>query len=81
MTNYKQTAKFISKANFLMSQLNVESVDFWVTAKIDTKLFVPEILSFSENLRCSNFPLWKLWLCIGTCFSYIKMTHNMHLNY
>ena len=29
--------------------------------KIDSKLFVPAKLAFSEYLRCLNFPLWILW--------------------
>ena len=29
--------------------------------KIRSKLFVPENLSFSEYLRCLNFPLWTFW--------------------
>ena len=29
--------------------------------KIESTLFVPENLSFSENLRCLNFPLWTFW--------------------
>ena len=28
---------------------------------MDSKLFVPEKLTFSEYLRCLNFPLWILW--------------------
>ena len=29
--------------------------------KMESTLFVPENLSFSENLRCLNFPLWAFW--------------------
>ena len=32
-----------------------------VYAKIESTLFVPENLSFSEYLRCLNFPLWTFW--------------------
>ena len=30
-------------------------------SKMESTLFVPENLSFSEYLRCLNFPLWKFW--------------------
>ena len=30
-------------------------------SKMDSKLFVPAKLTFSEYLRCLNFPLWILW--------------------
>ena len=28
---------------------------------MESTLFVPENLSFSEYLRCLNFPLWTFW--------------------
>ena len=31
------------------------------SAKIESILFVPENLTFSEYLRCLNFPLWTFW--------------------
>ena len=30
-------------------------------SKMESTLFVPENLSFSEYLRCLNFPLWTFW--------------------
>ena len=29
--------------------------------KMDSTLFVPAKLTFSEYLRCLNFPLWTFW--------------------
>ena len=35
-----------------------------VLAKMESTLFVPSKLTFSEYLRCLKFPLWILWPAI-----------------
>ena len=35
---------------------------FVILLNMESKLFVPSKLTFSEDLRCLNFPLWILWL-------------------
>ena len=39
---------------------NRSFVNVFIT-KIESILFVPENLTFSEYLRCLNFPLWTFW--------------------
>ena len=52
---------YVGFSNWLATTKAIAGRQIFFITKIESILFVPENLSFSENLRCLNFPLWTFW--------------------
>ena len=51
----------ILKGTNLKWYFHRETCPSQASTKMESTLLVPEKLTFSENLRCLNFPLWTFW--------------------